>query len=269
MRYQLQMLEIERYDKPNNSGINRKIKNITKKIIGYLYSEFPQQVGEIIKYNEKGSTEVKNYIITKIIHIVKQGYETECILEIKTYDNVKLYSYGSSTWEEFIPLVVDVGKRDILPENYLYHGSLIAGLKYIEPHIKFHKESFVYASTHASLALISSAYGEYCNDKYINMGIINGIPYISEKYPNILKVAFSGKSRSICTVGSDDFEIIDFWPDYELVNRTYVEVIKEEIIPDILEELLRYEKEKKLFIKRFTKKKNIKVTEDDINRFKL
>jgi len=113
MKYQLQMLKIERYYKPNNSDINKKIKNITKKIIGYFYSEISQQVGDIIRYNEKDST-VKDYVIRKIIHITKQEHEVECVLEVEIYNNEKLYTHDPSIrLVEAIPLVIDIEKENI------------------------------------------------------------------------------------------------------------------------------------------------------------
>jgi len=110
MRYQLQMLEIERHDRPSNSSIDGKIKKITKKFIGYINSDFLQQIGNIIrlKYNEERNIEHKDYIITKVIHIVNEGYEDECVLEVQMYNNQKLYQNGSSSWFEFIPLVIDI-----------------------------------------------------------------------------------------------------------------------------------------------------------------
>ncbi len=106
MKYQLQMLEIERYYKPNNSDIN-------KKIIGYFYSEIPQQVGDIIRYNEKDSI-AKDYVIRKIIHIAKQEDEIECVLEVEIYNNEKLYTHNSSArLIEAITSGIDIGKENI------------------------------------------------------------------------------------------------------------------------------------------------------------
>ncbi|MCK9308817.1 MAG: hypothetical protein M0P99_00920 [Candidatus Cloacimonetes bacterium] len=114
MRYQLQMMEIKRHYRPDNSSIHGTIKNITKKFIGYIDSDYPQQVGDIIRlrYNEKGNIESKDYSIVKVIHIINED-EDECILEVQEYNNKKLYKCGSSPWFEFIPLVMDVKEEEI------------------------------------------------------------------------------------------------------------------------------------------------------------
>lgn len=116
MRYQLQMMEIKRHYRPDNSSIHGTIKNITKKFIGYIDSDYPQQVGDIIrlKYDKNRDIDPKDYIIVKVIHIMHEGYEKECILEVKLYDTKKMYNQRY----EDIPLVIDVEGEENNMKNF-------------------------------------------------------------------------------------------------------------------------------------------------------
>lgn len=95
------MVSIERYNCPSNSDIDDTIKSIKKIDIGKLYSEIVPQIGEIIRFKNI------NYVVKHIIRNIEETPETFTI-QVTEYNEYRVRSSGSNSWEERIPLCIDI-----------------------------------------------------------------------------------------------------------------------------------------------------------------
>lgn len=113
---------IERYHMPWDRELDGHIKSITRKEIGALYSN-PNNVcfnvGDIIALNFKGQKK-KYKVVNRIF--ATEGYTEESdfvddgkdmktlnlFIEVEKYNGVVTKNYGSDSWQEIIPTVVDI-----------------------------------------------------------------------------------------------------------------------------------------------------------------
>ena len=113
---------IERYHIPWDRELDGHIKSITRKEIGVLHSN-PNNgyfnVGDIIALNFKGQKK-KYKVVNRIF--ATEGYTEESdfvddgedikalnlFIEVEKYNGNTIKSYGSDSWQEIIPTVVDI-----------------------------------------------------------------------------------------------------------------------------------------------------------------
>jgi hypothetical protein len=101
MKFTLITQEIERHDTPNNSSVNYRIKSINKVVLGFMSSQYKPEKEEVIKFGNE------NYEVVKVIRVVKRDHE-EFFVQVVPYNTSRFESYGSNSWYEDIPLVIDI-----------------------------------------------------------------------------------------------------------------------------------------------------------------
>ena len=122
---------IERYHIPWDRELDGHIKSITRKEIGVLHSN-PNNgyfnVGDIIALNFKGQKK-KYKVVNRIF--ATEGYTEESdfvddgedikalnlFIEVEKYNGNTIKSYGSDSWQEIIPTVVDIKDWNEEKEN--------------------------------------------------------------------------------------------------------------------------------------------------------
>ena len=117
----------------------------------------------------------------------------------------------------------------------LYHSSKIRGMKTLEPHVSTHGKAYVYATRNRTTAI---CFGAPKDDFDLLMDVCDGKTVLFECYPDALKRVYSGKSCSLYTVKEDGFIQGRTGWDEELVSENSVEVLQEQMIPDIYEFLM-------------------------------
>lgn len=98
---------VDRYHCPSDRSLDGHIKEISKKrifVVRYTTDIIPV-IGDIIAY--KGT----NYEILKRIFTVDQDGYMNIVYEVRIYPTKYVHSYGSDSWTEEIPLVVDIQKE--------------------------------------------------------------------------------------------------------------------------------------------------------------
>ena len=118
----------------------------------------------------------------------------------------------------------------------LYHASKIRGMRTIEPHISTHGKAYVYAIRNQVTAV---CFGAPKDDFDLLMDNQDGKTVLYECYPNAVERVYSGSSCSLYTIKEDGFLQGQTGWDEELVSENSVDVLQEQIIPDIYEYLLR------------------------------
>lgn len=132
----------------------------------------------------------------------------------------------------------------------LYHVSPKKGLKTIQPHVSTHKKSYVYAIENMVTGILFGA--KHDDFDFMIDTDENGIPIICECYPDALKNVFQEKSCSVYEVEDKDFQRgLTSW-EPELVSEKEVEVIREIVIVDLYEQLLKEEQNENLKIYRYS-----------------
>lgn len=117
----------------------------------------------------------------------------------------------------------------------LYHASITRGIKTLEPHVSTHGKAYVYAIRNQVTAI---CFGVPEDDFDLLMDERDGKTVLYECYPDALKRVYSGKSCSLYTVKEDGFLQGRTGWDEELVSENSVDVLQEQIIPDIYKYLV-------------------------------
>lgn len=117
-----------------------------------------------------------------------------------------------------------------------YHASKKQGLKVLQPHISTHEKAYVYAIQNRVTAI---CFGAPKDDFDLLTDEVDGKPVLYECYPDALSKVYGGKSCSLYTVSEDGFLHNRTGWDSELVSETPVDVVGEELIPDIYDYLMR------------------------------
>ena len=86
--------------------------------------------------------------------------------------------------------------------DYVYHGSPVGGLTYIEPKVSTHGKNWVYATKDKGIAL---TFLQKWNDYLLNQSISNGNHELTERLPNILEEIYKGKSGFLYYLDSANF----------------------------------------------------------------
>ncbi len=138
----------------------------------------------------------------------------------------------------------------------VYHVSPVAGIKVLEPRVSTHGKAYVYGSTNLPFTLIFGSkklkgdldgpYGVFTN---------SGLPFIIEAYEGAIEKLFKGESCSIYELDPTDFESGKTGFGGEIVSEKPVKILKETRVEDIYELLLKYEKQGKIKIFRYSNDK--------------
>lgn len=139
-------------------------------------------------------------------------------------------------------------------KNY-YHGSSIGGITQLEARSCLHNscEKVVYLTDNFPYALyyIWDAEHNGCSIKHVTGWTKNDIAYYEEQFPDQLKTFYQGVSGYVyCISDSADIQAVE-----NRNNMFYcigVATVTESIyIPDVYEELLKYEAEGKFVVRRY------------------
>lgn len=106
MKIQVFKKIIERNNCPHRRDLNRRINNVSKEFVGQFKSSSPPEIGEILYFEEEN---LKYKVVNKI-RVLNEDEEF-MLLEVVSYDGMKLYTCGSDTWEEYVPLVCDIDDK--------------------------------------------------------------------------------------------------------------------------------------------------------------
>lgn len=131
----------------------------------------------------------------------------------------------------------------------LYHASKVQGLSVLIPHKSTGRKAYVYAINNKISAL---CFGAAKDDFDLLMDEADGITILKECYPHALEKVYSGKPCSLYAVNDDLFVSGATGWDAEFVSENPVEVISEEMVPDILACLLQAAEQGKCIIQRYT-----------------
>ena len=144
--------------------------------------------------------------------------------------------------------------------DYVYHGSPIGGLTYIEPKKSTHGESWVYATKEKSIALsFLQKKNDYLVDQSIND---DGKQILTERLPNILEEIYKGKGGYLYHLDSKNFieGQTSFSP--EVVSEKREQVIHCEMIEDCYEKLCEMEKNNEIILVRYPNRTS-RIPHDD------
>ena len=136
-------------------------------------------------------------------------------------------------------------------KNYLFHGSFASGIETLHATSKLHgteNTMVVYLTANPTYALfyIWDAEHNKRTGKYVTCFIKNGKVYYEEQFPGQLKAFYQGVSGYLYRIHhTEDFARVEGWEDM-WYSRKDAEIAETRYIPDVYEELLKYEREGKL-----------------------
>jgi len=148
--------------------------------------------------------------------------------------------------------------------EYVYHGSPIGGLTYIETKISTHGKNWVYATKDKSIAL---TFLQKWNDYLFCQTIHDGKHEFTERVPNIFEEIYKGKSGYIYYLDAANFleGQTSFSP--EVVSKQREKVIRFEFIEDSYEKLCEMEKNNEIVLYRYPNKPDY-IPHDDSDLIK-
>lgn len=140
-------------------------------------------------------------------------------------------------------------------KEYLYHGSVYSGITELEAHSKLHNtdKKVVYLTDNIPYALYyiwDEEHNGYSR-KHVTGWIKNGVAYYEEQFPDQLKTFYKGVSGYLyCIFKNSDIQSVENRECmyYSLENTV---VAKVDYIPDVYEELLKYEASGKFKVLRY------------------
>lgn len=136
-----------------------------------------------------------------------------------------------------------------------YHGSGISGIQKLKACSTLHitGEKVVYLTDNAPYALfyIWDAAHNGCSNKHVTGWTKNDIAYYEEQFPDQLKTFYQGVSGYLyCISGNENIQAVE-----NRKNMYYctgdISVTESIYIPDVYEELLKYEAEGKFVVLRY------------------
>ena len=139
--------------------------------------------------------------------------------------------------------------------EYLYHGSAVAGITTLEPRSLLHNsdKKVVYLTGNLPFALVYIWDGQHNNfdRKHVSGGIRNGTAFYEEWFPGQLEMFYKNVSGYLYCIQN----CIDFQPVENRENMLYsqqdVSVDHAVFIPDVYEEILKYEKSGRFSVLRY------------------
>lgn len=139
--------------------------------------------------------------------------------------------------------------------NFLYHGSIISGIKQLKPVSTLNgtDKKVVYLTDNIpySLFYIWDKKHNHFDGKYVTAWIKNGTAYYEEQFPDQLKAFYSGVSGYLYIVrfslGISAMEC----REQHYYSTESVDTEREEFIPNVYNELIKYEMTGELKVRRF------------------
>jgi hypothetical protein len=95
---------IKRIDMPYNRSMDGKIEEVSKEFVCEFKTSHVPEIGEILYIDDEGLA----LEVVKKIRMLNAFNEEYFVLEVIDYTGKRLNRYGSDTWWETIPLVVDI-----------------------------------------------------------------------------------------------------------------------------------------------------------------
>ena len=133
--------------------------------------------------------------------------------------------------------------------DYVYHGSPVGGLAFIEPKISTHGKNWVYATKNKSIALV---YLQRWNDFIFNQSInSNGQQELTERLPNAFEDTYAGKSGFLYYLSAANF--LEGQTSFlaEVVSDKKEQVVYCEAINDCYEKLREMERNNEIILFRY------------------
>ena len=124
--------------------------------------------------------------------------------------------------------------------KYVYHGSPVEGLTYIDPQISTHGKNWVYATKDKGIAL---TFMQKWNDYLLSQSVDeHGHQTLTERLPNILEEIYKGKKGYIYYLNSSNFleGQTSFSP--EVVSEEREPVLHCDVIEDCYHKLCEMDK---------------------------
>lgn len=140
-------------------------------------------------------------------------------------------------------------------KSLLYHGSAVSALSELQPLSQLHNsnQKVVYLSSNIPYALlyIWDAAKTKCSKKWVTGWLKGGTAYYEEQFPGQLKAFYAGARGYIYSVlQSENMESVQQREDM-FYSGTPVSVYRAKEIPDVYQELMRYEREGLFRVYRF------------------
>ena len=138
--------------------------------------------------------------------------------------------------------------------KYVYHSSQIQGLDEIKPRKSSHNESWVYATK--DIVMAAAFLGTLGGDFTCSVGRDKkmGKPFICERFEGAFDLRYEGVKGSIYTLLGDTFmEGRTQW-DEEVISEQSIKPIRETVVSNVKEYLLKLAEEDSLAIKYYPEK---------------
>lgn len=131
----------------------------------------------------------------------------------------------------------------------LYHGSATGGITELRPFLSGHGKPYVYLTHSQELAAIYAHNPIPGGGWFTYRWDSEGRLHYDEYFPDALRTIYQGQSGWVYTC-EGDFPTLEKMP-WVYLSQTPIQVTDARFIPDIYEELLRYETEGRLTIHRW------------------
>lgn len=141
--------------------------------------------------------------------------------------------------------------------NKLYHGSFIPNIKTLQANSRLHNtdSKVLYLTDNIPYSLFYVWDGEHnrCSSKHVTGWLKNGTAFYEEQFSCQLETFYKGVAGYLYSVSmSDEVQLMNGRDDlYYCLSDMAVE--ESTFIPDVYEELIKYEKTGELEIRRFNK----------------
>lgn len=117
MLVEVYLRNIERYNRPSNSDIDRHIKKVSKELICTFKTSQVPQVGDVIYVNELDGRYtvvqrvycIYSNLVNRVADLDAEGYY---MLAVVPFVGQKVYTYGSNSWVEDIRPICDIPEMD-------------------------------------------------------------------------------------------------------------------------------------------------------------
>ena len=134
-----------------------------------------------------------------------------------------------------------------MPETFIHHGSAIPSLNELKPLSKLHntEKNVVYMSSSVPYVLlyIWDSVKTQSSRKYVTGWLKDGVAYYEEQFPGQLKAFYEGVRGYVYSVAQSDNVQIVQQREGMFYSELPVSVYCTTEIPDVYQELLRYERE--------------------------
>lgn len=133
--------------------------------------------------------------------------------------------------------------------DYVYHGSPVEGLTFIEPRKSTHGNNWVYATKNKAVAIIHS---QKWNDYIFNESYHSKIQLeLTERLPNAFEEIYKGKKSFLYYLNSANFLEGQTSFTEEVISEKKEQIIKCEVIEDTYNKLCEMEEKREVILYRY------------------